>query len=383
VAEVGGALAGAAALGLSIAEAAQLVGNVNAANTARERRKRLRNTRNPRLDPYVDAVLSTGSAPVGPAMYPDGSQLPSIPVKFKQSITITPDSGSIAFTLVPCFDGVVGLRLGTVTTSIPKYAASASSTIASINAVSFAGNGAATYVIPQGQLLKLGDQTADGFCDLHPSSWRMLSVDCEVEYAGPALTASGTVSMCRGSSNYAVSNATGSINGTTVMTYTGDHIPLTTPDMATSAQFTRHAATKAFSILNVNSTPTFQPIWTWNRLVLGQNYGVAAQTSADADLLAGLHGYDPNVPWTAILYEGLDTDASISVNISYMIEVTVSSGTILASIAKPNPPKRAAAERQLQALASSLPVSFPGARMPNSGQNMGLLQHATQLSLSL
>ncbi len=384
VAEIAGGVAGLAALGLAVADAVKPDGGTadNSNPTRRRRGARGRGGGGATPDPYIQQIMMSANSSLPPPMYPDGSQLPSIPLKMKQRVIITPEAERIVLSLLPVYDGVLGIRSGTATYMVPSYAASPSSTVTAINSALYNGGGTVWSIVPFRQLMATADQATDEFSAAHPSSFRILSVEARFEFSGASLADQGSYSLCRGSSNYALAPSTATINGVTVPVYNVDHLPNTSDDQTTAAQYAAGAAKDSFTVLNVNSTPAFQPILPWVRLHAPDNatgvVGVSALTSGGANMYAGVHGWDPNVPWTTIVYDGVASTATITVDLTVQYEMTVSSGNILAAIARPNPPRRAKLENQLQNLASALPPVFQDRVSQFLGKQPGKLLNRMQ-----
>lgn len=304
------------------------------------------------MDPYMRCIAGPTTMVSTGLGFPDGDPRKSLVVDFKQTFTITPQSGSIRFALVSSPLGSFALNTGTVTSSfnVPQYAGTSNLTYAwtAVNpsmpfsnswlVIPFAEN--ASYLI---------DGPTMGAYQI--GSYRGLMYTADTYFTGATMANGGTVKVSR----FNVSSSKGVPSA--YNTVTTDNVDYTNLNAALSAATPGRyvgPAREGLNLRGVSPKPTYVDTFTTTRGFEICPYGLNSTGNYISDMV--WCGLDETVPVTVVEYTGLDTTASITIELRSCLELMPRPGSMTA-FAKSSPPADLSIWQKVANFARSIPVA--------------------------
>jgi len=294
--------------------------------------------------------------------YPDGSQEPSFTYRFRQIVTIERDlNNEIVFAVVPNFAGSIAIRNGSANVRHFKYNLATGSGVSVVtNNVLF---NSLYSVIPWSEFTTntLGNRAALPFT---PSKMRVLAQEARVMYTGATLNDSGSVVVAKqnlAADPAGIATLHGVANQQSLRVLPPAY---TQSDLSTYGGSVLYPARQSLRSLHVNTTPEFISPWDASQALdlNGQNlYSVTTEDSATTTLLAAwCYGHDNHVPLTTYSYSGLQ--GTVTVEVTTIMEIAVNANSVVAGLARPNPPQ----QQNLSSLLQSLWFNLPSAEQLNN-----------------
>lgn len=314
-------------------------------------RRRLQN-KSAITHPYLACISGPASmSPMGIG-FPDGNPNKSLVVDYKQVLTLTPDNGYIRFALVSSPYGCVALgRAGAgIDLTAPAYTASGLSytwtphTSPAINAAGF-------LTVP---FQENAGTSVDGEA-MGPyaiGQYRGLVIAADVSFTGSTMANGGVVKV------YKATPTVTDVTPTTFLTAAVNNKDVT--DLSTGAYIGSIAgrytgpARVPLNIRSASAKPEYRT--TWERTVSSEVQPYALSTTGTLLTPSPFVGFDNSVPVTIVEYSGLDSTASITVEVRSCVEVVPRVGT-LAAFAKPSPPASLPVWEKVANYVRSLPAA--------------------------
>jgi len=286
--------------------------------------------------------------------FPDGNPAKSIVVDFKQVLTISPTSGLVRFALVSGPYGCLALQRGVIssTLSIPEYANTTSLSYSWVGASSISASTTADwYVVPfqENSAFPVDGESMGAYS---VGSYRGLMYAAEVCFTGSTMANGGVVSV------YKTTPAIADKTQTTVNTVTVDSKDITNINQGATitsiaGRYTGPARTP-LSLRSASSKPEYVEVW---EDTVATEIVPLARVSTGGLVSNMLNcGFDHRVPITVCEYSGLDSTASITVEIRSCLELVPRVGT-MAAFAKPSPPAQLSVWEKVANFARSLPAA--------------------------
>ncbi len=314
---------------------------------------------------YRAQILAPPSSNNERIPFPDGSQQPSIVVRYKQLYTILPDTaGTINLAMVPVPDGGLAIRNGAGwTATLPQFDVAPNRSVTAETAYTKAP-GAANglwYVMPFQELITTGAQGSKDFSAMKFQAYRYLAQAATLTFTGSTFEDQGSVAASRVNlSGTHDDQVTININGVACNPYAlPNPLDTLTEHSAQSAVYFG-SARESFTLNNASTTPIYQPVWasaTGYFSTSGNVVSVASLSSTGTIQNGYLTGVDPFHPATFVTYSGLASSASISIELASTIEFALSPNSPLNGYINPNPPRDSALIDMLQSTARDIPVA--------------------------
>jgi len=287
--------------------------------------------------------------------FPDGNPAKSIVIDFKQVFTLTPVSGGIRYALVSSPFGCLAIQRGQVSNafSVPQYANTttlAYSWVAASNAMTFNTTGSA-FVLPfqENASYPVDGETMGAYTT---GQYRGLVISAESCFTGSTMANGGVVTVYKTTPNVVDLPGT-TVNTVAVSSKDATDINTGATVGSISGRYTGPART-SLSLRSASSKPEYRN--TWENTVsteicpLGYN-------STGAGISTFLNpGFDNSVPITVVEYSGLDSTASVTVEVRSCLELVPKVGN-MAAFAKASPPANIAVWERVANFVRSLPAA--------------------------
>ncbi len=318
--------------------------------------------------PYLTMVSNPRSTP-HLVQFPDGSQEPSFVYRHKQIATFKPDStGAISFVVIPGVLGGLAFREGTACTlTIPKYtgASTLSTTANVVHTFVSAAPTASYFIVNYPANLATSNTSGEvgnpSLLAFQASKFRVLGQEVLSTFTGSTLVDSGSALVTKYNLDPKFSpTTTYSTNGVAVNPI------LVAPTPGTASAISSNGTTELFtartplkSILG-NPDPVFQPVGAREIMLssstLAPAYVQPVENYNDTTVrYSPSFSVDPGVAPVSYFYSGLDTSASITVEVTTIIEYGVAANSSVGGLARPNPPLSRKVADVLGTMFSALP----------------------------
>lgn len=309
--------------------------------------------------------------------FPDGNPAPALTVDFRQTFTLTPVSGVVRYALVSSPWGCLAVHQGSVTSAAPRYLTSTDLTYAwTAPATRNYSGGHQFQVLPFSEVVAASSApAASPFGPYSVTKFRGIMNVADSYFTGSSMANGGVAKVFKVQGQSVDLN---NINFNTVSVPVAEYTDLLTGIGSAAGNLT----TPARSTLNlraVSPKPEYVPVAenlsSVNIVPISLNSGSSVMTSGG--LWSGL---DPSVPVTVVEYSGLDSTASITIELRSCIEMVVQPGA-MAGLAKPSPPADISMWQRVANLARAIPtarVIAAGATGYINGGALGALTAATQ-----
>lgn len=284
------------------------------------------------------------------ASYPDGSQMPSVTFRHKQVYTLRPSAdGRLSFAILPGVDGSLLTNRGNgFAASVPQVTTLSADYNSFFPYTQIPGLVQSNdyCILPYNEFPTATNLASKAGVPFFSSQFRVLAQEAVVSYTGTSFEDSGFVSMDKRSIRPELDARGSPLNAQGLQgsfdIVLANVFPAVAGNFANGSTVTMPAR-ESWKSLTVATKPVFSDVHQ-NRGIssVGGTYraGVAQYNSSSGMLEQNwYHGVDSNVPLTSVLYTGLASSASITVEVATIIEYAIMTGSPLAGMATPNPPE--------------------------------------------
>lgn len=302
--------------------------------------------------------------------YPDGSQEPSFAYRFKQVFTMTPcGDGTLSFAMFPGILGGIAIngQVGVSAETLQYSSAGALTTNATPVNILFPNGsslGNEYVVFPfREQIASIGGRASSSkaFLAFAPSKFRVLAQEMNVRFTGNTLYDGGSVVVARANICPEITNvAPPTLNSFTLQGYNVLPPPTSQSSVAQGAASQLFDARTAITARNVNTVCSYHSVNDYNLYMNatgGSNVAFSgnAYSSTSSRSRMGVFAVDPNMPLTYFVYGGLTSGASITVEVTSIIEMAINPTSSVAGLARPNPPRQRQLDSALERIFAYLP----------------------------
>jgi hypothetical protein len=285
--------------------------------------------------------------------FPDGNPNKSIVIDFKQIVTLTPNGGSIRFALVSSPYGCIAVSRGVITNNvnIPRYADTTSTSYSWQGYSGISLNTAYNNIIPFQENAAYG---VDGeSMGAYPTGqYRGLVISAETCFTGSTMANGGVVTVYKTTPNI-VELPAATVNTVTVTSRDVTDTNVGSTVGTITGRYTGPART-SLSIRSASAKPEYRP--TWENTVATEVVPLFYSSTAVATSMGLNPGFDNSVPITMVEYSGLDSTASITIEVRSCLELVPKVGN-MAAFAKPSPPASLAVWERVANFVRSLPAA--------------------------
>lgn len=298
--------------------------------------------------------------------YPDGSQDPSIAYKYKQVLTISPDTdGNIIFMMVPGLQGAIAVRTGNFQISVPRYTGTTNGATnpSPGNFVNGTNPQTAYTLVPYTEvvtsLLGVTDVALKQFLPFTPSRYRVLAQEIRCAFTGSTLADSGSVVTARHNITPALNGVQKTVNGVIYDIYSVASLPGSQGSVSSAPSAQLRAARETLVSKTVNTTPVFHEIHSHSAVTSDSGIGLdmAMLSSTSTLSTAGTTSFDPLMSCVIYSYSGMAATASVTVEVATSIEMGLAVNSPIVGLAHPNPPRDARLDSWLSSAFAYLPSS--------------------------
>ena len=314
-------------------------------------RSRRKKTKKPRvMHPYLKCLAGPVSMRGSGIGYPDGSSKPTIVLDFHQTLTITPQSGAVRFAIVSSPYGGVAVGNGSVTgITVPKYNNTTDVSTGTWQSVTWVQTGSSQWVVAP---FAENNNYSPGSVPFGPFSavaFRGLMTVADVIFTGSTMSNGGAQSVSK--TSVAVNDLIDATQNTvTVKSVAYSDLE---PSFSNGSNVKILPARSSSTTRNVNPKPTFRDL---SQTFLSSEICAMGQTSAGVQTGSMVWtGIDEDVPITVYRFTGLDSTASITVNLRSCLEFQIAPGSMQA-LTKPSPPASPSLWATIANYARSQPV---------------------------
>lgn len=309
--------------------------------------------------------------------FPDGNPAPALTVDFRQTFTLTPISGVVRYALVSSPWGCLAVHQGTVTSAAPRFLSATDLTYSwSAPAARGYSGGHQWQVLPFGEIVAAQSApSASPFGPYSVSKFRGIMNVADSYFTGSSMANGGVAKVYKVQGQAVDLN---NVNFNTVSVPVIEYTDLLT-GIGTAAGNLTTPARSTLNLRAINPKPTYVPVA--ENLSSVHVVPIALSGGGSVMSAGGLwSGLDPGVPITVVEYSGLDSTASITIELRSCIEMVVQPGA-MAGLAKPSPPADISMWQRVANLARAIPtarVIAAGATGYINGGALGALTAATQ-----
>ena len=287
--------------------------------------------------------------------FPDGNPNKSIVIDFKQVLTLVPVSGGIRFALVSSPYGCIAVQKGRIQNSlnVPQFGGTTSlaySWSVFDNSATF-NTAANAWVVP---FQENSSYPVDGenMGAYSTGQYRGLVIAADVSFTGSTMANGGVVTAYKTTPNI-VDLTPASLNSTVVSAKEVTDINAGSTTGTISGRYTG-AARVPLSIRSASAKPEYRA--TWENTVCSEITPLAL-TSSGGVVPGFLNpGFDNSVPVTVVEYTGLDSTASVTIEVRSCLEMVPKVGN-MAAFAKPSPPASLAVWEKVANFVRALPAA--------------------------
>lgn len=303
--------------------------------------------------PYLACLAGPPSMnPMGVG-FPDGNPNKSIVIDFKQIVTLTPNGGSIRFALVSSPYGCIAVSRGVITNNvnIPRYADTTSTSYSWQGYSGISLNTAYNNIIPFQENAAYGVD-GESMGAYSTGQYRGLVISAETCFTGSTMANGGVVTVYKTTPNI-VELPAATVNTVTVTSRDVTDTNVGSTVGTITGRYTGPART-SLSIRSASAKPEYRP--TWENTVATEVVPLFYSSTAVATSMGLNPGFDNSVPITMVEYSGLDSTASITIEVRSCLELVPKVGN-MAAFAKPSPPASLAVWERVANFVRSLPAA--------------------------
>jgi len=323
---------------------------------------------------YLHCVAGPVGATTESIGFPDGDPRLSIVRDFRQVVTIRPVGGIIEFALACTPYGALAIHTGSIPTpaQLPGYVGVSSDVIdwktPTQSEVALIGTNGIFNLLPYDETVSAAPQMGGAIMAPYSAvAWRPLVVTADVLFTGNSMLNGGSVRVHRFTPALSPAVIPGRAADSEII-----DMRMQNPRSATAAALTVFPARNSLNLRNVCPKPEYQNMWTstgsWQirPLAVDLTNGV----SAVENIL--WQGLSDSTGVSIVRYAGLDGSASITIELRSCLQLQLSPGSALASMAKSSPPASLSLWQTVANYARSIPTAtiMRAARMAYSAYNV-------------